>query len=90
MKNYVLEMLAHLLKQVYSYRVPKLKLIHGTNPPATLKESVRSDLRKTKVKEYIQCPTCGSRTAIPLETAGIKQKACAFCFINEKLIVLME
>lgn len=68
----------------------KLKIIAGTQAADTLKESVRKSLRKTKQANVLQCPICGSRSHVTVETQTLKQKACVFCMMNEHRIVVME
>ena len=68
---------------------PKLTVIDGTPAPDTLKERVYASLRKTKQKGIPQCPHCPSRSFIVIQTVTLKQKVCAFCFMNEKRIVVM-
>ena len=67
----------------------KLTLIDGTPPPDTLKERVRARLRKTKDPRILQCPSCSSRTYLVTQTATTKHKICAFCFMNDKRMVIM-
>lgn len=69
---------------------PKLTVINGSPAPDTSKKRVYASLRKTKQKGVPQCPHCGSRTYIVAQTATLKQKVCAYCFMNKKRIVTMN
>jgi transcription elongation factor Elf1 len=68
--------------------VTKLKLISGTQAPDTLKERVRASLRKTKVKNTLQCPVCGGRSYIELKTGDLVQKICKFCDWDKRIVVM--
>lgn len=66
---------------------PKLTVIEGTPAPDTIKERVRSSLRKTKQPNIPQC-VCGSRTYTYIYTADRKQRVCVFCLMNKKICVM--
>jgi transcription elongation factor Elf1 len=42
--------------------------------------------KRTKVKQYPQCPSCGSQTTIKIKTCDSAENACIFCFIQGRIV----
>lgn len=47
-----------------------------------------SNLHKQKIKRIIECKVCTGRSYIEINTNGLKQKICAFCFMRGEIKVL--
>jgi hypothetical protein len=84
-------MLPRLRKRDYNRRVDKrnLRLVPKTDAPDTPQEQVRKRLRKTKIKEEPQCPTCGGRSYTTVQTGIVKQKWCAFCMMQGRMVIMI-
>lgn len=45
-----------------------------------------SKLKQVKLKRIIECNQCNGRSFIAIETNGLKQKVCAFCFMRGEIV----
>jgi|VirMetMinimDraft_7_1064189.scaffolds.fasta_scaffold266317_2 DNA-directed RNA polymerase subunit RPC12/RpoP len=45
-------------------------------------------LQKIKRKRIIQCNKCNSRSIIAINTNGLKQNVCAFCFMKGEFVIV--
>jgi tRNA(Ile2) C34 agmatinyltransferase TiaS len=66
----------------------KFQVIHGTPAPDTPAEQVKKRLRKTRVRNEPICPSCGGRTFTIAQTGTTKQKWCAFCMMQGRMVVM--
>lgn len=43
-------------------------------------------LQKKTTKRIIECNKCNSRSFLTIDTNGLKQKVCAFCFMRGEFV----
>jgi predicted RNA-binding Zn-ribbon protein involved in translation (DUF1610 family) len=43
--------------------------------------------KRAKVKQFLQCPSCGSQTVIKAQTCGTIESYCLFCLIRDMIVV---